>query len=135
MKRELIVGDKITYSRRVGEEDVAAFHGEVVHPVYSTFALARDAEYTTRQFILNIIEEDEEGIGTSLSINHVNSAFIGEEVLFTGEVLLFQKGRLDCSWEAFVGERRIAFGKTGQKLLKKAAVERLFKSKRTDGKE
>ena len=119
MKKGLNKGDIIQYKREVMEDDVAAFHGEVVHSVYSTFAMARDAEYCTRQFILSIIGEDEEGIGTSLAINHLNSAFVGDLVIFTGEVISFEHGRLLCKWKAEVDGRSIAKGETGQKLLKK----------------
>ena len=133
MQRLLLPDETCTYQRVVEEADVAAFHNEIVHPVYSTFALARDAEFTTRQFIINIADEDEEGIGTSLSINHVNSAFVGEKVEFTGKVISFEKGRLLCSWEARVGDRVIANGETGQKLLKKEAVARLFRIRSDNG--
>lgn len=35
-------GDQKVYHKKVESTDVAAFHGEVLHRVYSTFALARD---------------------------------------------------------------------------------------------
>ena len=116
MKRQLKQGEKSSYEVIVKLEDVAAFHGEVVHEVYSTFALARDAEYSTRRFILDVIEEDEEGIGTSISINHLNSAFVGEKVLFQATIEEVSNKFIHCSWYASVGGRRIAEGTTGQKI-------------------
>ena len=60
---------------------MAAFGGEVVHEVYATFALARDAEWTTRQFVLDMRDDDEEGIGTFLSIEHKSPALWGRRLI------------------------------------------------------
>ena len=71
----------------VRPQDVAAFHDQVVHPVCSTFSLAREAEWTTRQFVLDMRDDDEEGVGTFLNIEHKAPAFIGEEILFRGYLI------------------------------------------------
>jgi predicted thioesterase len=107
--------------------DVASFHGKVVHPVCSTFVLAREVEWTTRLFVLALCEADEEGIGTHLSIDHKNPAFIGEEIIFTARIEALEGSLLTCGYEAKVGDRVIATGKTGQKILKKEKIDRLFK--------
>jgi predicted thioesterase len=99
--------------------DVAAFNGDVVHPVCSTFVLAREIEWTTRQFVLDMREEDEEGIGTSLSIDHKSPAFVGEEIIFAARIEQINNHELICSYDARVSDRLIAVGKTGQKILKK----------------
>jgi fluoroacetyl-CoA thioesterase len=52
MKKIFKTGDIKEYTHIVVKEDVAAFETGLVHPVYSTFALARDAEWTCRQFVL-----------------------------------------------------------------------------------
>lgn len=132
MKRELNKGEKCSHEITVVVEDTAIFYGEAVHPIYSTFALARDAEYTTRQFILIIADDDEEGIGTSLEIEHSNSAFVGDRVTFEAEVVKFEKKKLICTWVARVNEEMIASGTTGQKLLKKAAIKRLLTKKQNE---
>lgn len=110
----------------VKEEDVASFHGEVVHAVCSTFALAREIEWTTRQFVLDIRDDDEEGIGTHISIDHKSPAFVGEHIIFTARIDRFDDGELVCSYEARVGERLIATGKTGQKILKRERIRKIF---------
>jgi len=127
MKNAIHVGDVVAYRHVVREDDVAMFHGMVVHPVYSTFALARDVEWTTRQLILKIIEEDEEGIGTQLTIEHKSPAFVGEEVVFSACVSRFDGNELICSFKAMVGERLIASGTTGQKVLKRKNINKLFR--------
>jgi fluoroacetyl-CoA thioesterase len=105
---------------------VAAFHGEVVNEVYATFALARDIEWTTRQFVLEMRDDDEEGIGTFLSIEHRSPAFVGEEINYSAEVHQINGHELICLYEARVGARIIATGKTGQKILKKDKINELF---------
>lgn len=126
MKNIFKPGDKKEYRKIVQPEDVAAFHGVVVHPVCSTFALAREIEWTTRQFVLDMRDDDEEGVGTFLSIEHKSPAFVGEEILFTGMVESINGHELICSFEAHAGTRLIASGRTGQKIFKKEKIEKLF---------
>lgn len=119
-------GDRKTFKHLVTQQDVAAFHGEVVHPVCATFSLARDIEWTTRQFVLEMREDDEEGIGTFLSIEHKGPAFIGEEIFFEAWVDSIERNELICHYQARVGDRLVAIGKTGQKILKKDKLNRLL---------
>lgn len=127
MKNTFQIGEQKEYKRVVQPDDVAAFHGELVHKVCSTFALARDIEWTTRQFVLDMIDDNEEGIGMYLTIEHKSPAFVGEEILFTGKIEQMNGHELICSYEARVGSRLIAAGKTGQKILKKEKIEKLFR--------
>ena len=105
---------------------MAAFSTGIVHHVYSTFALARDAEWTTRQFVLEMKDEDEEGIGTMVSVTHHSPAFTGEEVTITGIIIRLQHHEIICRYEAKVGKRLVAIGETGQKILKREKFDRLF---------
>lgn len=130
MKIMFAAGDEKQFLRVVGADDVAAFHGKTVHPVYSTFALARDIEWTTRQFVIEMCEADEEGIGTFLTIDHKSPAFVGEAVMIAGTVEELKENELICAYQAKVGSRLIASGKTGQKILKREKIERLFKQVR-----
>lgn len=127
MKSIFKVGDTKQTRYTVQESDVAAFHGKVVHPVCSTFTLAREIEWSTRQFVLEMREEDEEGIGTALSIDHRNPAFVGDEIIFTARVDEINGHELICTYEARVADRIIAVGKTGQKMLKRDKLARIFR--------
>jgi len=126
MKNPFHPGDKKTYHKRVADEDRAAFHGEVVHNVCSTFALARDFEWSSRLFFLEMKEDDEEGVGTHLTIEHKSPAFVGEEITFTATVEEIKGPQLTCTIEAKVGDRLIASGKTGQRMLKKERLRGWF---------
>lgn len=105
---------------------MAAFDGEVVHPVCATFTLAREIEWATRQFVLEMRGDDEEGIGTFLVIDHKSPAFVGEVIIFTARFYNLIGNELICSFEAKVNDRIIATGKTGQKILKREKINKLF---------
>ena len=126
MKHVFKPGDIKEYRSVVSKGDLAAFQGVAVHGVCSTFALARDIEWTTRQFVLDMKEEDEEGIGTYLEIEHCGPAFVGEEITFRGRFDKLTGHQLVCSFEARVDDRVIARGKTGQKILKLEKIKSLF---------
>jgi predicted thioesterase len=128
MKNLFKPGDRKSYSRTVRPDDVAAFNGQVVHPVCATFALARDIEWTTRQFVLDMREDHEEGIGTFLSIDHKSPALVGETIVFEAWIDQLNGNELICFYEAHVDDRLIALGKTGQKILKRETLDRLFKT-------
>lgn len=126
MKQVFKIGDRKQKSFVVKAEDEASFQGEVVHPVCATFSLAREIEWATRQFVLEMREEDEEGIGTSLTIDHVSPAFVGDEVVIESKVDAINGNELICSYTAFVNERIVANGTTGQKILKREKLKRIF---------
>ncbi|MGB3179886.1 MAG: hotdog domain-containing protein [Cyclobacteriaceae bacterium] len=126
MKALFTKGDTKTYRHVVSDHDTAAFHGRQVHPVCATFALARDIEWASRLFVLEMKEEGEEGIGTMLTVNHSSPAFVGEEVVITATVESQEGNSLVCTYEAKVGERTVATGRTGQKVLPKNKIDALF---------
>lgn len=119
-------GDQQHFTRIVREEDCAAFETGTVHPVYSTFALARDAEWCCRLFVLEMKDEDEEGIGTMISVQHHAPAKAGSSVHFTATITRLQGNEIICSYEARTNELLIATGEQGQKILKKDRLQRLF---------
>jgi predicted thioesterase len=119
------IGDQLSLNFNVSEADLAAFNGEMVHPFYSTFALGRDAEWTCRQFVLKMKEADEEGIGTFLNIRHKSPALLGETVQITATISRLEGNQIDCSFNVHIGERIIAEGEQGQRILKKSRIETL----------
>lgn len=126
MKSIFNTGDTKTYRTTVSETDTASFHGEQVHPVCATFALARDIEWASRLFVLEMKEEGEEGIGTMLSIEHRSPAFVGDDLEITAKVKSLEGNHLICSYEARVGQRVVATGETGQKVLPRQKIDAIF---------
>jgi len=126
MKLVFKPGDIKIYEKVVSDQDTAIFHGEMLHPVYSTFALSRDFEWSSRLFFVEMKEEDEEGVGTFLQIEHRNPARIGEYVTITATIESITGNELICIIEARSINRIIATGKTGQKMLKKEKLKKIF---------
>ncbi len=120
------IGSQKYYSKLVEQADCAAFNSGLVHPVYATFALGRDAEWACRLFVLEMKEEEEEGIGTFLNISHKSPALLGSIVEFTSIVKSIHKNEIICSFIAKVGNRIIAEGEQGQKIIAKQKLEKLF---------
>jgi len=125
MKNIFEVGHTMSLVHTVEQADLATFETGNVHPFYSTFALGRDAEWACRQFVLQMKETDEEGIGTFLNIRHKSPAMLGDTVEFIATVSVLEGHQIDCTFVARVGDRIVAEGEQGQKILKKEKLERL----------
>lgn len=122
------LGSVKTYTKLVEQADTASFESGEVHPVYATFALGRDAEWACRLFVLEMKEDDEEGIGTFLKIEHASPALLGSTVVFEAMLQSAIGNSVICSFTAKVGDRVVAFGETGQKILKKEKLNAIFGS-------
>lgn len=134
MKNLFQPGDKKVFQKTVTEADFARFETGLVHPVCSTFSLAQAIEWSSRLFVLEMKDEDEEGIGTMLTINHCSPAFPGEEITIEATIKTQERNELICTYEVKVGDRLVAEGETGQKILKKEKLNKLFKiASATDG--
>ena len=128
MKNPFQIGDQKTFDKEVTTADTASFEAGAVHPVYATFALGRDAEWVCRLFVLDMKDDDEEGIGTYLHIEHLSPALSGSYVNFTATIAKIEGNSIICNFEAKVNNRTIAKGETGQKILKKEKLHKLFNS-------
>lgn len=118
----LPVGSQTTHSFIVEANMFPDFEGSALHDVCSTYHLVKEIEWATRQFVLQMKEAHEEGIGTSVSIVHHGPAKLGEHVEIVASIQSLDKNELICSYTAHVGKRLIASGTTGQKVL---PIERL----------
>ncbi|MEX2335936.1 MAG: hypothetical protein WD555_01540 [Fulvivirga sp.] len=128
MKHIFKPGDKKLHSFKITEADLAAFHGVVVHSFCATFVLAREIEWTTRLFVLDMKEADEEGIGTRLEIIHKGPAFADEIMEIEAVIKSIAKNEILCTYRARVGERLVAEGLTGQKIFSKQRLAEIGKT-------
>lgn len=128
MKNPFQYGDTKTFTHTVIDSDAARFESGEVHNVYSTFAIARDAEWSGRLFVLEMKEADEEGIGTGVTVEHKSPALMGQQVVYTTTLTEVNKNEIVVDYVARVGERVIATGKTWQKILKREKLDKLFES-------
>ncbi|MDG1724777.1 MAG: hypothetical protein P8I11_03715 [Bacteroidia bacterium] len=125
MKQLFKYGDTKEFYKVVSKKDTAKFNGVEVHPYYSTFALARDAEWSSRLFVLDMKEIDEEGIGTFVNIKHASPALVGDEVRFIATIKSVVHNEVVCTITAKVNGRLIAKIETGQKILNPDELEAL----------
>jgi fluoroacetyl-CoA thioesterase len=79
--------------------------------------------------VLDVKAENEEGIGTSLTINHKGPAFKGDDIAIVATLEKFDGHEMICSFKANVGDRLVADGQTGQKILKKDKLARILAPK------
>ena len=126
MKQIFSPGSKRGFTKVVDKDDIAAFESGTVHEVYATFAIARDAEWAGRLFVLEMKDEDEEGIGTFVLVDHHSPALVGDTVVYEAIMDEMYKNVVGCTFTAYVGDRLIASGRTGQKILKKDKLQQLF---------
>jgi len=127
MKNIFKKGDSKSYSKVIQPNEIAKFESGTVHDVYSTFSLAKDAEWSGRLFVLEMKEEGEEGIGTSINVEHKGPAFVGQEVTFMSTFQeINEKKEIITSFQAFVGNRLIAEGVQGQRILPKVKIDAIF---------
>jgi predicted thioesterase len=119
-------GDYKRHSHQVTEADLASFETGMVHAVCSTFALGREMEWSSRLFVLDMKDEDEEGIGTFLEIAHHGPAFEGEQLEIQAVLESQQGNEVICSIGVTVKNRPVASGRTGQKILKKDKIKQIF---------
>lgn len=125
-------GDQKTYETRVTDEKLARFDAGLVHPVYSTFALGKDAEWACRLFVLEMKEAGEEGIGSYLSIQHLAPAPLGSRVLITATLTEVKGNEVICNWEARANGQLIAKGDQGQRIIRKDKFDALLASIRIE---
>ena len=128
MKHRLTIGEKRSFIHKVKKEDIAAFDAETVHQVCSTFSLAKYIEWVSRLFIIDIKNEDEEGIGIMIQIDHKSPALINQELVFEASVKSINNMELICEVAVTSNQRIIAVAKTGQKLMKKDRIKEIFSS-------
>lgn len=130
MKNSFSPGDIKIYQTRVTKDKLASFDTGLVHPVYSTFALGKDAEWACRLFVLEMKEEGEEGIGSYLSIEHLYPAPEGSEVKIIATLKSVSGNQVECNFEVFSNGFCIAKGKQIQKIINKSKFDLLLKSLR-----
>ena len=135
MKSVYKINDKKQHLKLVGADDLASFDAGMVHPFCATFVLAREMEWSSRLFVLDMLDDDEEGIGTKLEINHLSPAIEGEELIIEAVIVGLDKNEIICSITVSVGKRIIARGITGQKILKKTKLASLIIDIQKDGRE
>jgi predicted thioesterase len=98
-----------------------------LHRVYATYQLARHFEEAGRKVLLPHLEPGEEGIGSSVSVEHTASALVGMRVTVTATLEKVEGRRLHVCTQAVsdLGDL-IGTGSTVQVVLPKEKIDSSF---------
>ncbi|RYI30645.1 thioesterase [Bacillus infantis] len=102
----------------------AQFGGEVVHPLFSTASMVYYMEWASRKVILPFLEEDEEGMGTAVSIRHLAPAAEGSPLNIAAEVIRLERNLICTSVKALHGNEVIGEGEVTQAILPRSRIKR-----------
>jgi len=123
VKNGLSLGDSAVIETTVTEEMFAQFEGVVVHPAYSTVSMVYHMEWAARKLILPYLEEQEEGVGGSVSLKHVGMATLGSNIRIEAVVSELTPGRVLAKVEVRHGNRVIGLGEVKQIILNKQLIQ------------
>ena len=95
-----------------------------VHPVYATYSMAKHFEEAGRKLLLRYLDPGEAGIGSSLSVEHLAPARVGDTVRVTARCVELRGNRLTCECTAVDGSgRALGRGTTVQVVLPDDVLE------------
>ena len=126
MKTSLQVGQAADVTITVTEDMCPAFDEIVVHRVYSTWSMAHHMELAARKVLAPHLEEDEEGIGSHLSIDHLAPAPVGHDVRVHAEAIEVDDEGVVCEVTAWDGDRLLGRGRQVQRVLPKSVLQRII---------
>ncbi len=110
----------------VTREMCPAFDGVVVHQVCATWTLVHFMELAGRRVLIDFLDEGEEGVGSHASCDHLGPAPVGSKVRVVATVTDVTDRELGCDVAAYRGERKIATGRTVQKIFPREVLKRLL---------
>lgn len=126
MKPGLTVGLRHELQFTVTPEMCPHFDGVRVHPVCATWTVVHYLELAGRRVLVPHLEQNEEGVGVHISIDHRSPAVVGSVVTAEAVVQAVSSRRLECRVAALVGQRVIADGLFVQAVTGKEKLARLF---------
>ena len=83
-------------------------------------------ELAARKVLAPYLEEDEEGLGTHLSVEHLSLTLVGKTVRVVAEASAVGSDRVVCDVRAYEGDRLIARGSQTQRVLLKESIRNLM---------
>lgn len=107
----------------VTEDMCPAFDGVVVHRCYATWSLVHHMELAARKVLVEYLDDDEEGVGAHVSVDHVAPCRVGRTVRVRAELVAVRRGRVVCDVTAYEGERLLAKGRQVQVVMNKQRLQ------------
>lgn len=103
-----------------------AFDGVVVHRVYSTWSMVHHMEIAARRVLVEYLDDDEEGVGARVCVDHHSPALVGTCVTVRAELTDVRHNRAVCRVTAWDGDRLLGEGEQVQVILKKSKLKQVF---------
>ncbi|MGR3762639.1 thioesterase family protein [Rossellomorea sp. NS-SX7] len=130
MKSGLAEGHTATIMTEVTPAMHAQFEGNVVHPVYSTVSMVYHMEWASRKIILPYLEEDEEGMGSKVTVKHMAPAGTGSSLEIKATVIKYERNIIltEVVVRDFKNDRIIGKGEVKQVVLPKEKIRERMKS-------
>ncbi|MGD6778095.1 MULTISPECIES: thioesterase family protein [Bacillaceae] len=126
MKPELTLGTKHSIQITVTNKMFAQFEGELVHPVYSTAMMVYHMEWASRQIILGVLEETEEGMGAEVKVKHLAPATEGTVLTIEATVVDLKKNFIITKVQILSKDRVIGEGEVTQVILPKSKIRAMI---------
>lgn len=126
--RPIPLGSEGILDIEVTDEMSAGFDelGEV-HRTYATFWMAKHFEEAGRKMLLRFLEPGEDGIGTSVSVEHLAPSPIGAKLRVVARCTGVDDNRVRCECSAHGADgRQVGRGSTGQVVLPAAKIRELL---------
>jgi predicted thioesterase len=123
--RPIPVGAAATLDVVVTDEMTVDF-GELgrVHPVYATYTMAKHFEEAGRKLLLPHLEDGEEGLGSSVAVEHLAPSWVGDRLRIEARCVEVSGNRLVCECTAIDDTgREVGRGTTGQVVLPREVLD------------
>jgi fluoroacetyl-CoA thioesterase len=122
VKPGLQIGRKESITITVTDDMCPAFGGQRVHPTLSTVSMVYYMEWVGRLIILPFLQDDEEGVGVSISIEHLAPAPIDKKVTFFAEATEIRSNKVVCHVWAEHDKALVGKGDFVQAILPKNRI-------------
>ena len=126
MKPDLTIGAKHSIQITVTNKMFAQFEGKVVHPVYSTAMMVYHMEWVSRQMILEVLDQTEEGMGAEVKVKHLAPATEGTVLTLEATIVGLRKNFIITKLLVSSKDRLIGEGEVTQVVLPKRKIEALI---------
>ena len=89
-----------------------------MHPVYATYNMAKHFEEAGRKLLLRHLDADEDGLGRSLTVEHLAPSWVGDRLTIEARCVEVRGNRVTCECTATDGDgREVGRGSTVQVAL------------------
>jgi fluoroacetyl-CoA thioesterase len=104
-----------------------------VHPVYATYNMAKHFEEAARKLLLRHLDDGEDGLGRSVSVEHLAPSWVGDRLTIEARCTEVRGNRIMCACTVTDGDgREVGTGSTVQVVLPRATLDRALDPRRRD---